>query len=438
MSVRGPKERPSILDFLGLRKNILVLLAMAILVGLGEKMAERFLPLYLFALGGGALSVGLLNGMDNLLSALYAYPGGYASDRLGYKRALILFNLLAMLGYIIVILFPVWQAVILGSVFFLSWSAISLPATMDMVANVLPKNKRTMGVSMHSLVRRIPMALGPVLGGIMIGLFGENLGVRVAFVVALILGAVSLVLQQVLIEDDVRRDREAVGNPLRALGQMSPALRNLLISDILIRFCEQIPYAFVVIWAVKIHGITPLQFGILTTIEMVTAILIYIPVAYLADRTTKKPFVVATFGFFTLFPLVLLFSPTFEMMIIAFVIRGLKEFGEPTRKALIMDLAPEGKKASTFGVYYLLRDAVVSLAAFGGAFLWDPAAAADLIEALGVGRRLLPFIEALASPTTNLLTAVGFGVIGMIFFALFGRDLGSKELVTPTSENGTA
>jgi len=229
-----------------------------------------------------------------------------------------------------------------------------------------------------------------------------------------------------------------MGNPLQALGLMSPALRNLLISDILIRFCEQIPYAFVVIWAVKIHGITPLQFGILTTIEMVTAMLIYIPVAYLADRNTKKPFVVATFGFFTLFPLVLLFSFSFEMMIIAFFIRGLKEFGEPTRKALIMDLAPEGRKAGTFGVYYLLRDVVVAFAAFGGAFLWDASAAAAIIETLGVGRALLPLFEAIASPTTNLLAAVGFGFVGMLFFALFGKDLDPKEINPPMSESGTA
>jgi MFS family permease len=335
------KWRQAIVEFFGLKKNMLVLLTMVILVGLGEKMAERFLPLYLVALGGGAFSVGLLNGMDNLLSALYAFPGGYFSDRFGYKRALVLFNLVALLGYVVVIIFPSWQAVIIGSIFFLSWSAISLPATMDMVSNVLPMKKRTMGVSLHSLVRRVPMALGPVLGGVMIGLYGEKDGVRLAFVGALILGFISLVLQQAMIEDE-RPERKAEGNPLRSLRLMSPKLRNLLVSDILIRFCEQIPYAFVVLWTVNINGITPLQFGLLTTVEMVTAMLIYIPVAYLADRSTKKPFVVITFGFFTLFPLVLLFSRTFWMMVLAFVIRGLKEFGEPTRKALIMDLAPEG------------------------------------------------------------------------------------------------
>lgn len=394
----------SIADFLGLKKNMLVLLAMVILVGLGEKMAERFLPLYLIALGGGTLSVGLLNGMDNLLSALYSYPGGYASDRLGYKRALILFNLTAMLGYLIVIVFPYWQAVIVGAVFFLSWTAISLPATMDLVASVLPRDKRTMGVSMHSLVRRIPMALGPLLGGWMIVSFGERSGVRLAFVAALILGGVSLALQQVLIEDE-KRVRKAEGNPARILSLMSPALRNLLVSDILVRFCEQIPYAFVVLWCVQVNGITPLQFGLLTTVEMVTAMLIYIPVAYLADKSTKKPFVVATFGFFTLFPLVLIFSRSFWLMVVAFVIRGMKEFGEPTRKALIMDLAPEDKKAATFGAYYLVRDVVVSVAAFGGALLWD------------------------ASTTANLLAAFSFGLLGTLYFVLFGRDLGPTQVV---------
>jgi len=403
---QNSKWHRTLVEFLGLKRNMVVLLIMVILVGLGEKMAERFLPIYILALGGSVLAVGLLNGMDNLLSALYSFPGGYASDRLGYKRALILFNLIAMLGYLIVILFPYWPAVIAGSVFFLSWTAISLPATMDMVSSVLPMNKRTMGVSMHSLVRRVPMALGPVLGGILIGLFGERDGVRLAFVAAFILGGVSLVLQQVLITEVKRPERKAEGNPLRSLSLISPSLRNLLTSDILVRFCEQIPYAFVVVWAVNLHGITPVQFGILTTVEMVTAMLIYVPVAYLADRGHKKPFVVATFGFFTLFPLILLVSRSFWPMALAFIIRGLKEFGEPTRKALIMDLAPEGQKARTFGAYYLVRDIIVSVAAFGGAFLWN------------------------ISPAANFLIAFGFGLLGTLYFALFGKDLKSTEIIS--------
>ncbi len=390
-----------VIAFLGLRKSIAALLVMVVLVGMGERMAERFLPVYLLALGGTTLSVGLLNGMDNLFSALYAFPGGYLSDRLGHKRALLLFNLLAMFGYAIVIAFPVWYAVIVGAVFFLSWSAISLPATMSLIASVLPTKKRTMGVSLHSLVRRIPMALGPVVGGVLIGAFGTRNGVRWAFVAAFVLGFVALVLQQLLIEDAKGGQKRAQGI-LALRRQMSPDLRNLLVSDILVRFCEQIPYAFVVIWCLNNVGISAVQFGLLTSIEMVTAMLIYIPVAYLADRSSKKPFVFITFLNFTAFPLFLLFARSFPLLVVAFIIRGLKEFGEPTRKALIMDLAPEDRKAGMFGLYYLIRDVIVSVAAFGGALLWN------------------------ISPATNFLAATGFGLAGALYFALFGRDLGRQ------------
>ncbi|MGD8915306.1 MAG: MFS transporter, partial [Syntrophobacterales bacterium] len=287
-------------DFLGLTRSTVGVLFMVILVGMGERMAERFLPIYLLALGGGALSIGLLNGMDNLLSALYSFPGGYLSDRFGTKRALLIFNTVAMCGFLVVIIFPAWQAVLLGAVLFISWSAISLPATMSLIAKVLPMRKRTMGVSMHSLVRRIPMALGPVLGGVCIGIWGERDGVRAAFVAALLLSFLAIVLQQKLIEDEPAKKTGdkclyvPEKNPLKLYRLMAPNLRRLLVSDILVRYCEQIPYAFVVVWCMKTISspVSALQFGILTSIEMATAVLVYVPVAYLADKTTKKPFVV--------------------------------------------------------------------------------------------------------------------------------------------------
>ena len=91
---------------------------------------------------------------------------------------------------------------------------------------------------------------------------------------------------------------------------MNASMKGLLVTDILIRFCEQIPYAFIVVWCMKAIAATvsALQFGVLTTIEMATAVVVYIPVAYLAGRTTKKPFVLITFCFFTLLSLVLLYS----------------------------------------------------------------------------------------------------------------------------------
>lgn len=397
-----------LIDFLGLRRSMVGLLSMVVLVGMGEKMAERFLPIYVLALGGGTFAIGALSFLQNLMGALYSYPAGYLAERLGPKRALLLFNALTILGYLVVLLIPTWWAVLAGAMLFLCWSAISLPATMGLVALVLPPDKRTMGVSMHSLVRRVPMALGPLAGGVLIVWLDETSGVRLGLAAAILMTLVAMLLQQALMEDNRPAPREsapartadAPRGPLGLFREMSPALRNLLLSDILIRFCEQIPNAFVVIWCMRVIAapVDGFQFGVLSAVEMGTAALVYIPVACLADRGAKRPFVLLTFVFFTAFPLALLYCQSFWPLVGAFVVRGLKEFGDATRKALILDLAPPDRRAETFGLYYLIRDSIVSLAAFAGALLWY------------------------VGPTTNLLTAFAFGSLGTLWYALRARD----------------
>lgn len=371
------------------------MLGMVVLVGMGERLAERFLPLYLLALGGSNWAIGALNGLNNLLGALYSLPGGYLSDRLGYRRALLLFNLMAIAGYAVVLAIPTWWAVLAGAVLFIAWSAIAMPAIMSMVATLVPAKHRTVGVSLHSLIRRLPMAVGPILGGLLIARYGTIDGVRIAIAGALAMAIVAALL----VGFRIAAPPAPAARPPSVRVRLDPALRHLLVTDILIRFAEQIPYAFVVVWVVKLHGFSPTTFGVLTAVEMATAAVCYLPVAALADRSGKKGVVLITCGFFTLFPALLYFSTTLGALYAAFVVRGLKEFGEPARKAMILDLAPPESRATTFGTYYLIRDTVVSVAAFGGAWLWN----------LG--------------PGVNLATAAACGLIGTLYFARFGSSL---------------
>jgi MFS family permease len=398
-------------EALGLRRSIVGMLTMVVLVGMGEKMTERFLPLYLIALGASMFWPGALNALNNLLGALYAFPGGWLAERLGVKRSLTVFNLISIVGYLIVLAIPTWQAVVAGSVLFLSWTAISLPAAMGLISDVLPSKKHVTGVAVHSMVRRLPMALGPIAGGFCIDRWGPITGVRIGFLGAILMALVALAMQHALMEESAGAPAPSAphNNPWRLLSGFSPQLKSLFAADLLIRFCEQIPYAYVVLWCIRdVDGyqtahVTATQFGFLTAIEMATAVVCYLPVAKMADQGSKKPFVAITFVNFALFPLILLFSRTFPALIVAFIVRGLKEFGEPTRKALIMQLAPQNRKAASFGAYYLFRDTIVSLAAFGGAFLWKLGAA------------------------ENFLAAFAFGMGGAIWFGIFGRDDSSAK-----------
>jgi predicted MFS family arabinose efflux permease len=264
---------------------------------------------------------------------------------------------------------------------------------------------------MHSMVRRLPMALGPIAGGICIDIWGPVTGVRIGFLGAILMALAALAMQHFLMEESAHPASPVIqdNNPWRLLWGFSPQLKRLFAADLLIRFCEQIPYAYVVLWCMRdVAGyrtahVTATQFGLLTAIEMATAVVCYLPVAKLADQGSKKPFVAITFVNFALFPVVLFYSRTFSALAVAFIVRGLKEFGEPTRKALILELAPQKRKAASFGAYYLFRDTIVSLAALGGAFLWA------------------------LSPAANFLTAFAFGLAGAIWFSVFGREHSPKE-----------
>jgi len=162
-------------------------------------------------------------------------------------------------------------------------------------------------------------------------------------------------------------------------------MRRLLLSDTLIRFCERVPYAWVVIFAMNYIGVSGRQVGILTAIEMLAATVCIIPASHYADRHRREPFVIVTFIMFTLFPISLLLSRSFSALVIAFVIRGLKEFGDTSRKAMIIGYSDADRRGQMVGTYYLVRDLIVSAGAILGAYLWKLGPGLNFVGAAALG-----------------------------------------------------
>src|SRR5438552_2820958 len=92
-------------DFLGLKRNIVLLLSLTLLILMGERLWERYLPEYIEHIGASALVIGGLGFLQNILGAFWSLPGGYLSDWLGQRKSLLLFNLMAIGGYLIAIFF---------------------------------------------------------------------------------------------------------------------------------------------------------------------------------------------------------------------------------------------------------------------------------------------------------------------------------------------
>src|SRR5437879_5888344 len=162
----------TILEFLALKRNTALLLIALVLAGTGEKLWLGFAPKYLQTLGASLLIIGLFDALQTLLGAVYAYPGGWLTDYWGQRRSLMLFSAWSLAGYALVLIWPHWLAVVLGAFLYLAWSAFALPTTFTVVATSLQTRQHTMGIGVQSMVRRVPMMLGPLAGGWLITRFG--------------------------------------------------------------------------------------------------------------------------------------------------------------------------------------------------------------------------------------------------------------------------
>jgi len=380
-------------DFFGFKRNLVVLLVAIFVIGAGEELWMRFVPKYLQTVGATVFVIGLYDALRTLLGAIYAYPGGVLVDIWGHRRAFLAFNLISIVGYVLVLFIPHWGAVIAGMFLFLSWTCFSLPATFSLVGATLAASRHSMGIGVQSVIKRLPIMIAPVLGGMLIDRFGIIGGVRIALLISIVLSTLTILVQRQLREEpkqEVATDER--WNFWRSLREFNAPMRRLLLSDILIRFCERIPYAWVVIFAMDYIGVSAKEIGVLTTVEMLAAILCIIPASHFADRHGREPFVIVTFIMFTLFPISLLVSRSFSALVIAFMIRGFKEFGDTSRKALIIGYCEPQRCGQMVGAYYLVRDLIVSVGAILGAYLWK----------LG--------------PALNFLGAAVLGVAGTIFY----------------------
>jgi MFS family permease len=189
--------------------------------------------------------------------------------------------------------------------------------------------------------------------------------------------------------------REETPTGIRGVWRSLPSpLKWLLLSDVFIRTCEGLVDVFLVIYATSVVGVSAPDYGMLIAVQMATAILVYVPASKMADRAGRKPFVIATFVCFAVFPLAVVLSKSFGALAAAFVIGGLREVGEPARKAMIVDLSRPDIRARSIGLYYFLRSSSIAPAAFAGGLLWK------------------------VDPTVPFLAAGAIGLVGTVLFAV--------------------
>ncbi len=291
-------------QYLGLDRNVAVLALSIFGLGLGEELWQSYLPKYLTALGASGVLVGLFSSLKDLLDGLYQYPGGWAGDRFGRKRALMMFTLMATCGYALYALAWHWVVVFIGLWLVMAWKAGAFPLTFAVIGDSAPQGRRAMAFSVQSVLVRLPRVIGAPLGGLLIASFGVVAGVRIAAGITLLLAIVVLLTQQRGYREQAVAERSFEKTRMRTiLARMPSQLKRLLVAECLVRFGEAIASAFIVLYVTNALGNSALAFGTLYALQQAVSLVMYLPSGRLADLTGRRPLIALTFLFFALFPL---------------------------------------------------------------------------------------------------------------------------------------
>ncbi|HWS99985.1 MAG TPA: MFS transporter [Pyrinomonadaceae bacterium] len=369
-------------EYLGFERNVAIASAAILLLGFGEELWKKFLPKYLESLGASKTAIGLFGTTKDFFDAVYQYPGGWLADHLGRRRAFVAFVALASVGYLVYLVSPSWPFVFVGLALSMAWNSMASPAVFAVIGDALPPERRAMGFTLQSMIKRAPMAAAPLAGGALIAAAGVLTGVRLGLAITLVLAALTVLIVRRI---NLPVIKGATTNMRGVWRSFHAALKRLLISDVIIRTCEGMVDVFMVLYVTNVIGVSVARYGVLVAIQLTTSILVYIPAARIAGRIGRKPFVIATFFCFALFPVAVAFSNNFTALVFAFVVGGLREIGEPSRKAMIVDFAEPHLRARSVGLYYLVRSLSITPAAAVGGLLWSISPRAPFVTAGVIG-----------------------------------------------------
>ena len=436
-------------SFFALRRDVLVLSLAMFAFSLAFQMTSRYLPEYMTALGASGFVVGLYGTFGNVISALYPYPGGAISDRIGSRYALTLFGFLSTLGFAVWLIagqfdaitvagltIEPWVWIFVGLLLAQAWKSFGLGASFAVVKQATEPSRLAAGFASTETFRRVAFLVGPVLAAIlidlqwtvpvlspMLGAMGQSFATNFQYVllVGVVFGALGTLIQHWLYdasEDTIGGSFAGLAQIRTDLREMPAELRPLLVGDTLVRFANGMVYVFFVLVVTQFLevgfdasfgllgttydiSLSPAAFfGFLLGVEMLVALLVMAPAAKAAEYVGLKPVVALGFAVYAIFPVVLINAPaTATAMIAVFAFSGLRFAGLPSHKALIVGPAEADAGGRVTGTYYLLRNTIVIPSAAIGGYLWD-----------------------FVSPEVAFTLAAAIGVLGTGYFLVFGEE----------------
>ncbi|ACL66855.1 major facilitator superfamily MFS_1 [Anaeromyxobacter dehalogenans 2CP-1] len=352
--------------------GVWVLGGVSLLMDVSSEMIHALLPLFMVtALGAGALTVGVIEGLAESTALGVKVFSGVLSDALGRRKAL------AVAGYALgaatkpLFALAPTPAVVLGARLLDRVGKGIRGAPRDaLVADITPPALRGAAFGLRQALDTVGAFAGPLLATGLMLLWANDF--RRVFWVAVIPGALSVALLWLGLREPEHRGDGRRTNPIRreSLRRLGPRywwVVGIGATFTLARFSE----AFLVLRAQQ--GGVPLA---LVPLVMVAMNLVYALTAYpsgrLSDRVSRRGLLAAGLGVLVAADLVLAMEGGWPVVLAGVALWGVHMgITQGLFATLVADTAPPDLRGTAFGVFNLLAGIATLVASVVAGLLWE-------------------------------------------------------------------
>ena len=297
--------------------------------------------------GGGAMWVGLLTAMFNLIPAFVAIRVGRMVDRVPLRRPLVVGCGLMALGGAIAAIEPMLGVLALcACTIGIGWMAIA--ASSQYAVGLYGGNaNRVRAFSIMSMGYSVSSFLGPLIAGLMI----DHVSFRAAFGVLAVLPVISAIaLSTRLLKLPTAPPRADTGDGgARELFAM-PALRNTLITAAFITVGWDL-YIFMVPVLGNELGLTATQIGSVLSLFAIAVFVVRFFMTALTQRLGERGVMITAMAISGVTFLAFAFAHNYSLMLVLSFVIGLGlGASQPIILSLLHDAAPEGRIGEVNGM----------------------------------------------------------------------------------------
>jgi len=351
----------------GISVNVLLLGVVSFFNDVSSEMIMPILPMFITALGGTGVVVGLIGGLRDSLSSILKVVFGYWSDKTGKRKVFV------SSGYIVSAVFKLmlslsmtWQHVLAFASLERIGKGLRTAPRDAIIADAMPK-QRGRGFGIHRLLD----TSGAIIGSILVFILFWSLGFdfKTIILVAAVFSLVSLFPLYFVREKKRKKQKITFGLSLRSLPK---SLRLFIIVSSIFALAN-FSYMFFILRAQslftgRVSVAVPILLYVLFNIFYAA---FAVPFGSLSDRIGRKKVLVFGYLLFSLTSIGFALFHSLLAFIVLFALYGMVyAIVDGNQRALVSDLSTKQLRATALGTFHTMTGLMALPASLIAGFLW--------------------------------------------------------------------